>query len=133
MSPGVDLGAHADDAGFVQVLEGLLAHVGDVPGDLLLAQLGVPGHDLELLDMHRGEDVVLGHQLLGDQDGVLEVVAAPAHEGHHHVAAQGQLALSSPAGPSAMIWPWSPAARGARWILVGAGVLVGALWNLVRL
>src|SRR3546814_12184086 len=69
----------------------VLADVGDVAGDLLLAQLGVAGHHLELLDVDRGEDVV-AHDALGDQDGVLEVVALPRHEGDQHVAAERQLA-----------------------------------------
>jgi hypothetical protein len=36
--------------------------------------------------------VVLFHQLLGDENRVLEVVAAPRHEGHEDVAAERQLA-----------------------------------------
>ena len=88
----LDRGADADDAALVEVRQRLLADVGDVAGDLLRAELGVAGLDLELLDVDRGEDVVLD-QPLGDQDGVLEVVAAPGHEGDQHVAAQGQLAL----------------------------------------
>ena len=74
-----------------RLLQRLLADVGDVAGDLLLAQLGVAGHDLELLDVDRGEDVV-AHDALGDQDRVLEVVAVPGHEGAEHVAAERQLA-----------------------------------------
>ena len=35
----VDLGAHADDTPLVQILQGVLAHVGDIPGDLLGPQL----------------------------------------------------------------------------------------------
>ncbi len=79
-----DLGADAHDARVVEVLEGLLADVGDVAGDLLLAELGVAGDALELLDVDRGEDVVLG-DALGDEDGVLEVVALPGHERDEHV------------------------------------------------
>ena len=88
---GLDLRPDADDAALVQVLKRLLAHVGDVAGDLFLAQLGVPGHGLELLDVHRGEDVLLD-DALGDEDGVLVVEPAPAHEGHQDILAQGQLA-----------------------------------------
>ena len=57
-----------------------------------LAQLGLADLDLELLDVDRGVDVVL-HQLLADDDRVLEVVAVPGHERDQHVAAQRQLAL----------------------------------------
>ena len=52
------LGADADHAVRAQVLQGLLAHVRNVARDLLGAQLGVAGADLELLDVDRGVDVV---------------------------------------------------------------------------
>ena len=86
------LGADAHDARLVEVLEGLLADVRDVARDLFLAELGVAGDALELLDVDRGEDVVLD-QALGDEDRVFEVVAAPRHERDHHVLAERQLAL----------------------------------------
>ena len=60
---GADLGADADDAALVEVREDLFADVRDVAGDLLRAELGVAGVDLVLLDVDRGEDVVL-HQAL---------------------------------------------------------------------
>jgi hypothetical protein len=85
------LGADAHDAGLVEVLEGLFAHVGDVAGDLFLAELGVAGDALELLDVDRGEDVLLG-DALGDEDRVLEVVALPGHERDDDVRAQRELA-----------------------------------------
>ena len=88
---GGHLGADADDAALVEVLEGVLAHVGDVAGDLLGSQLGVTSLALVVLDVDGGEDVVR-HQFLGEQDGVLEVVAFPGHEGHQHVAAESELA-----------------------------------------
>ena len=87
-----DLGADADDAALVEVGQDLLGEVRDVPGDLLGAQLGVAGVDLVLLDVDRREHVVL-HQALGEDDGVLVVVALPRHEGHEQVLAQGELAV----------------------------------------
>ena len=87
---GAHLGADAHDAVLVEVGQRLLAAVGDVPGDLFVTQLGGAGLDLVLLDVHRGQDVVLDHAL-ADDDGVLEVVALPAHERHQQVAAQRQL------------------------------------------
>ena len=59
MSPGFDFGADADDAALVEVLEGLFADVRDVAGDFFLAELRVASDALELLDVDRGEDVVL--------------------------------------------------------------------------
>ena len=72
-------------------LSALLGHVRDVAGDLLGPELGVARLDLELLDVDRGV-VVLLDQPLGDEDRVLEVVAAPGHEGDEHVAPERQLA-----------------------------------------
>ncbi len=89
---GVNLRADADDAVLVQVLQGVLAHVGDVPGDLLGAQLGVAGVDLILLDVDGGIQV-LPDQALVEQHGVLVVVAFPGHEADQDVLAQGDLAL----------------------------------------
>ena len=54
-------------------------------------ELGVAGHHLELLDMDRGEDVLLDDPL-GEQDRVLEVVAVPRHERDEHVATERELA-----------------------------------------
>ena len=73
---GVDLGAHTDDAVLVQVTQGVLAHVGDVAGDGLGAQLGVTGLQLILLDVDGGEHVLLHHTLV-EQDGVLVVITLP--------------------------------------------------------
>ncbi len=56
---GVDLGADADDAALVQILQGVLADVGDVAGDLFRPQLGVAGVDLIFLNVDGGVDVLL--------------------------------------------------------------------------
>ena len=88
---GLDLGANAHDAAVVEVAQRLLGAVGDVASDLLLAELRRAGVDLVLLDVDRGELVVL-HEALGEDDGVLEVVALPRHEGHHQVLAERHLA-----------------------------------------
>ena len=39
--------------------------------------------------MDRGENVVT-HDTLGNEDGILEVIAVPGHEGDQHVAPQSQ-------------------------------------------
>ncbi len=64
---GLDLGTDVDDAGLVQLGQRGLAHVGDIAGDLLRAQLGVPGDTGQLLDMDRGVAVFL-NKALGDKD-----------------------------------------------------------------
>ena len=89
---GLDLRAVPHDPRLVEVLERLLGHVRDVARDVFLAQLRVARLDLELLDVDRGVAVVL-HEPLGDQDRVLEVVAAPGHEGDEDVPPERQLAL----------------------------------------
>src|SRR5207247_10446945 len=85
------LAADAYDARIVEVLARLLADVRDVARDFLRAELGIPGHALELLDVHRRE-VVFAHDALRDQDGILEVVTAPRHEGDEDVAPERELA-----------------------------------------
>ena len=92
-----DLGADVDDALLVEVLEGLLADVRDVAGDLLGPELGVAGLDLVLLDVDAGEQVV-ADEAIADDDRVLVVAALPAHERDEDVPAEGQLALVGRAG-----------------------------------
>ena len=85
------LGADIDDARLVEVLQRLFRDVRDVARDFLRPELGVARHHLEFLDVDRGEDVVADDPL-GEQDGVLEVVAVPRHERDEHVAAERQIA-----------------------------------------
>src|ERR1019366_6060221 len=87
-----NLGADADDSRLVEIAQGVLADVGDIAGDLFRPELGVARFDFELLDVDRGV-VVVADELLGDEDGVLEVVPAPGHEGDQDVAAEAELAL----------------------------------------
>src|SRR6266545_6624988 len=119
-------GPDADDPALVEVVEEGLRDVGDVAGHFLGAELGVPGLDLELLDVDRGVHVLLD-QLLADQDRVLEVVAPPGHEGHEHVAAQGQLAHvgAGAVGQDLALGHVHPDLDDG--LLVDARVLVGAL------
>ena len=126
---GVDLSAHADNAVLVQILQGILAHVGDIPGDLLGSQLGVPGLGLMLLDVDGGEHV-LPHQALVEQDGILVVVAFPGHEADEHVLAQGNLAAGAGGAVgtrSASVSTRSPTAQHGPLVDAGAGIGAGEL------
>ena len=89
---GADLGADVDDALLVEVLEGLLADVRDVAGDLLGPELGVARLDLVLLDVDAREQVV-ADEAVADDDRVLVVAALPAHERHEDVPAERELAV----------------------------------------
>ena len=89
---GADLGADADDAALVEVLQDLLGQVRDVARDLFGTELGVAGVDLVLVDVDRREHVVL-HEPLAQDDRVLEVVALPRHERDEQVLAERELAV----------------------------------------
>ena len=86
-------GADINDAGLVEVLQCLFADIRDIACDLLLTELGVARHDLELFDMDRGKHVVRDDPF-GDQDRILEVVPVPRHECAQHIATECKLAHS---------------------------------------
>src|SRR5438552_839334 len=83
--------ADADDSALVEVAEERFADVGNIASDFLRAKLGIARFDFIFLDVDRSVVVVL-NQLFADQDGVFEVVTAPGHESHEHVAAKGKFA-----------------------------------------
>ena len=85
--------------------EGFIAEVRDVARDFLRPELGVAGGDFKLINVDGGEDVLL-HDLLTDEDGVLEVITVPGHERDEHVAAEGEFAVFGAGRPSAMTWPF---------------------------
>ena len=87
----LDVRANPDDPALVEVLQEALRHVRDVAGDFLGAELRVARLDFELLDVD-GRVVVVLHHPFGHENRVLEVVAAPRHEGDEHVPPERQLA-----------------------------------------
>ena len=122
----VHFGADVDDARLVEVAQRFLADVGDVAGDVLRPELGVAGHDLEFLDVDRGEHVVLD-DALGDQDRILVVVAVPRHERDEAVAAERQLAEIGRGAVGDDVAGLDHVADLHQRALVDAGVLVRAL------
>ncbi len=115
---GADLGADADDAPLVEVLEDLLGEVRDVPGDLSgpsLVSRASTSCSWMWIEVSTSSRTTRSAQ----DDGVLEVVALPRHEGHEEVLAEGQLATVG-RGPSAMTSPlvtfW-PAATSGFWLM----------------
>ena len=129
---GSDLGTDPDDPVLVEVGEDLVGDVRDVPGDLLGTELGVAGIDLVLLDVDRGEHVVLD-EALGQDDGVLEVVAVPRHEGHHQVATERQFALVGGRAVGEHVAGLDLVALANQRLLVHARALVGALELVERI
>src|SRR4029079_3995674 len=119
-----DLGTDPDDPALVEVRQDLLGDVGDVPGDLLRAQLGVAGVDLVLLDVDRGEDVVL-HQALAEDDGVLVVVTLPRHERPEEVPAGGPLPFLGARSVRDDLAGFDPVTLEDHRLLVHAGTSVG--------
>ena len=73
---GAHLSTNTDDAALVQVGQQLGTNVRQIAGDLLFTKLGVAGVHLILLDVNRGESVVL-HQVLRQDNRVFEVVTLP--------------------------------------------------------
>jgi hypothetical protein len=120
---GTDLGADGDDAALVQILQRVVAHAGDVAGDLLGSQLGVAGVALIFLYMDGGENV-LHDKALGNQDGVLVVVAFPGHKADEDVLAQGNLALAGGGAVGQHVALLHPLAQRDDGTLVYAGALV---------
>ena len=82
----------ADHPFFIQVPQGVVGHVGDLPGDLFRTQLGIPGLTLILGDMNGGINVITDQSLV-EEDGVFVVVALPHHETDQDISAQGHLPL----------------------------------------
>src|SRR6266545_2953094 len=119
------LGADPDDPALVEVREHLLGDVRDLARDLLRAELRVPGVDLVLLDVDRGEYVLL-HQSLGQDDGVLVVVAFPGHERDQQVLAERHLTVVGARPVGDHLAGFHPVALVDHRLLVDAAAGVGA-------
>ena len=127
-----DFGTDVDDACFIQFTQRGLTDVGNIGGDLFRPQLGVAGHTGQFLDVDRGETVFLNHTL-GEQNGVLEVVAVPGHERDTHVLTQRQIPHVDGRTVGEDIATCHVVARTHDGTLVHAGVLVrtGVLGQVV--
>src|SRR5579883_1123488 len=118
--------ADTDDAAFVQVAEERLANIGNVARDLFGAQLGVARLDFILLDMNRGV-VIVFDELFADENGVLEVVAAPRQEGDQDVAAKPELAAVGARTIGKHLAFFHAVAHANKGLLVNASVLIRTL------
>ena len=122
---GAHLGANPYDTGFVKLTQALLPDVGDVPGNLFRAQLGVPGFCLMLGDVDRSKHVLF-QQAAAENDGVFKIVAPPAHKGAGYVLPQGQLTLFRGRAVCQHLACFHPVTLAYQGALVDAGSLVGA-------
>src|SRR5580700_623008 len=118
--------ADADYAALIEIAQEALVDVGNVPRDFLGTELGIPRLDFVLLDVNRSV-VVLFDQLFADQDRVLEVVPAPWHEGHQHVAPERQFAAVGARSIGQHLPLLHAVARAHQRLLADASVLVRAL------
>src|SRR5258707_10422952 len=118
--------ADADDSAFVEVAEERLADVGNVASDFLGTELRVARFDFVFLDVNRGVVVVLD-QLFADQDGVFEVIAAPGHEGHEHVAAKSEFTALRARTVGKNLALLHAVAHADQWLLADTSVLVRTL------
>ncbi|CDE13732.1 putative uncharacterized protein [Ruminococcus sp. CAG:330] len=122
----MNLGTNADDTVFVQILQRIIAHVGDISGDLLRSQLGFTALDLQFLDVHRGKDI-FSYQTLVQQNGILVVIALPGHEADEGVLAQRDLAVCGCRTVRQHLTLLDPLANADDGALIDAGRLVGTL------
>ena len=84
--------ADHDDTVVVEILERVVAEVGDVACDLLFAESGVAAFDLVLFYMDRSKYVVFD-KVFTDKDSVLVVVTFPGHVSDKYVSSERELAV----------------------------------------
>ena len=78
----------ANDAAFVEIPQGFFADVRNITRNVFLSQLRIARFDFELFNMD-GCERILPNELLTEENGVFEVVAAPRHERDKDVFPQG--------------------------------------------
>ena len=76
----------------VEVAECFLTNIRDIPGNFLRAEFRIAGCDVEFRDVDGGVNIVFNYAL-GDDDGILEVVAVPRHESYENVTTDSEFAV----------------------------------------
>ena len=71
-----DSGTGLDYSFLIEFRQHSLRDIGNITGEFLTTQFGLTDFDFELIDVNLRVDVFT-HQLLTDDDGILEVVAIP--------------------------------------------------------
>src|SRR5690606_981314 len=113
-----------NNTGVVQTVQLSLRQNADVAGDFFRSELGIARNHCELFDMDRSVAVV-GNNVLGDENRVLEVVAIPGHERDQHVLTQSQFAQVGRCTVSQNVTTRDDVATIHDRTLVDVGVLVG--------
>ena len=84
---GVNFCTDVDDTFFIQVLQCIFAHVGDVSGDFFRSQLGVTGFGFVFFNVDGCQNVI-HQQTFIQNDRVFVVVTFPGHETDQQVLTQ---------------------------------------------
>ena len=87
----MDLRAYSDNTLLVEVLQSVLADVGNIARDFFGTELGIARFRLMLLYVNGREHVLLD-EVFAYENGVLIVVALPGHEAYQDVSAERKLA-----------------------------------------
>ena len=122
----LDIGADADDARFIEILEEGFADVRDVTCDFFRTELRVSRFDFEFLNVNRSVVVILD-QALGNENRIFKVIPAPRHERDEHVPAQGEFTLLRARPICENLALSDPITLPDDRLLVDTGVLVGSL------
>ena len=77
---------NADNAALIQILQCVVAYIGQLASNFFFTQLGVAGIAIIFFNMDRSKDISL-YQILIQQNGVLVVIAFPGHISNDYVVA----------------------------------------------
>src|SRR6476660_4730451 len=83
-------GSDPHDAIRAEIAQSFFADIGNIPRTFLRSELAITSTALKFIDVDGSINVFL-HHLLGDHDGVFEVVSIPRHERDEHIASQRKL------------------------------------------
>ena len=114
-----------NDTGAIQFRQRTFLDVWNVAADFLRTEFGIARDAGQLLDVNGGKAVFLDNTL-GNEDGVLEVIAVPRHEGDEHILPQRQFAQIGGRAVGKYITTRDHIARLDQRLLVDTSVLVGA-------
>ena len=122
---GAHLGANPNDTHVVKIFKGILAYVGNIPGDFLRPELGVSGLDFIFFNVD-GCKHIIPYNFFIDEDCVLVVVTLPGHKADENIFTQADLAVAGSRAVSDDLAYLDTLTAVHNGTLVGAGALVRA-------